>query len=159
MPTSPVGLLTLVCPRWAGNTICDSTREKIRQQITVDAITPITCPKKPIPKSRGIKATTVVNTPKVTGMVTRCAPSIAPASCPSPSWCLECTLSPITIASSTRMPRTSMNPNMDIASIESPIALVRNIAPRNATGTPTLTQKASRGRKKSASRISTIRKP
>jgi hypothetical protein len=46
----------------------------------------------------------------------------------SPRFCLEYTFSPTTIASSTRMPRTTMKPNSEMPSIESPSALIAAIA-------------------------------
>ena len=52
-----------------------------------------------------------------------------------------------------------MKPNSEMALIDKPRALVRKMAPRNATGTPALTQKASRGRKNNASNTSTITNP
>ena len=105
---------------------------------------------KPMPNISGINAATVVNTPKVTGTVTRCAPSIAPASSPNAF------LVPRSERSRRRRshhppvcPATRIKPNREIASMDRPSALVRKMAPRNATGTPALTQNARRGRRNS----------
>ena len=77
-PTSPVLVLALVWPRCDGRIICDSMSENTRQHITIVAIVDMTCPKNPTPSNNGEKAAMVVMTPKTTGVVTRCVPSIAP---------------------------------------------------------------------------------
>ena len=63
---------------------CDSTSENTRQAITTAAITLKIWPMRPPISIIGANATTVVSTPKITGIATSWVPLMAAASRPSP---------------------------------------------------------------------------
>ena len=67
--------------------------------------------------------------------------------------------SPTTIASSTTIPRTRMNEYTVTILSDVPCSGMRAIAPKNVTGIPSVTQKASRGRKNSAKTTKTSSRP
>jgi len=63
--------------KWAGKISFDSIREKNKMGITTKGICENNAPRRPSIRSRGIKATIVVMTPKVTGTATSFVPSTA----------------------------------------------------------------------------------
>ena len=67
--------------------------------------------------------------------------------------------SPTTMASSTTIPSTRTNANSEIMLTETPKAGISAMAPRNESGIPRLTQKASRSSRKSASATNTSTNP
>ena len=129
--------------RWAGRMSFDSMIEKSRQRITTIPIASGMAPNVPGTSSSGMNVTTVVKTPKVAGVATRFAPIIT-LSMPGPSLSVVlCTLSPMIIASSTTIPKTSINPNRLMRLIDPPASGSSAKAPRNAIGMPSITQNAS----------------
>ena len=128
--------------RCAGRISFDSMIENNRHRTTTEPMAAGNAPNPPGTVSKGIKVTTVVNTPKVAGMATRLAPRITLSSVwPSRSLAV-CTLSPMMMASSTTIPSTRMNPKRLSKLREPSTKGKRANAPRNAIGIPSITQKA-----------------
>ena len=113
--------------------------------ITVRGTSPMSSPYTPgIPRS-GAKAAIVVRTPKAAGKSTLRVPRIADSSRLSPpSSIRRWTFSPTTIASSTTMPRATMNANMLSRLTVIPRPGINRNAPKNVNGSPAAVQTARR---------------
>ena len=90
-----------------------SIREKINITITATGITAMNLPITPGTNSSGTKATIVVATDATTEGSTSWAPSTAASKRVLPIWRCVKMFSPITMASSTRMPRAIRKANME----------------------------------------------
>ena len=116
-------------------------------------------PLTPGTKSIGAKNTQVVTIAKQTGTKTSCAPSMAAWSRGMPwvrFWWID---SPTTMASSTTMPSVTMNAKRLIMLIDTSAVGRKSIEPAKLIGMPKVTQKASRGARKSPSTKSTSTRP
>ena len=98
----------------------------------------------PLIRDRGKNAAKVVSTANVTGMAISLAPWIAASSMDIPSRCSLYAFSPITIASSTTIPKVMISANRVIILIDTSAAGRNTMDPKKASGIPNVTQKASR---------------
>ncbi len=101
--------------------------------------------------SSGTKAMAVVSTPKITGTATSCVPLMALVSALPPRCWWAWMQSPVTMASSTKMPNTRMNPYSVKILMVTPRYGISAKAPIKATGTPTQTHSATAGRRNNPS--------
>ena len=137
--------------RCAGKINFDSTSENIRQGITTNGICAKISPRLPSTINSGTKAMAVVSTPKITGTAISCVPLIAPVNALPPRCWWAWMQSPVTMASSTKMPRTRRNPYSVKRLIVTPRYGISAKAPIKATGTPTQTHIATAGRRNNPS--------
>ncbi len=104
----------------------------------------------------GAKTTIVVRIPKNTGSITSIVPLTVEVKLSSFSFILLLkTFSPTMIASSTTIPRTTININVDNTFIVTPSIGSKIKAPPNEIGIPIATQNATDGLKNIVKRIST----
>ena len=130
-----------------------------RTTITTTGMFRMMLPRVPGTISRGQNAAIVVRTAKMTGLLTCEAPCTADSKGASPFSRLRYMFSPMTIASSTTIPRISMNAKREIMLIDisntgrshSPVA--------KEMGIPIVTQKASLTLRKSERSITTRMRP
>ena len=137
----------------------DSINENKRVKITTKGIGVRILPKKPGMNKIGTKATAVVITAKVTGIATACAPAIEDSTLGPSFWKWENTLSPTTMASSTTIPRTIMNPKSEIRLMDTSAKGSIMKAPRKEMGIPRVTHTANEGRRNRVRAVRTNTRP
>ena len=137
----------------------DSISEKKSAGITTSGISFINFPSHPGRKSIGTNATILVMMAKVTGMATKCVPMIDACKDFSPFEPRVYTDSPTTIASSTKIPSTTINANKETRLIDAPTNPMVAKAPMNEIGRPIATQMARDGRRKSERTRNTSNNP
>ena len=134
-------------------------RENKSTDTTTAATGPIIVPKRPSINVSGMKATMVVKTPKVTGSATSMVPLMDASIPASPIFNLRYTDSPVTMASSTTIPSTTINPNALIRFKVIPNAAITENAPRKLMGMPMNTQMAILGRRNRVNKAMTRKVP
>ena len=107
----------------------------------------------------GTNATMLVMIAKVTGMATKWVPMIDACKDFSPLHPRVYTDSPTTIASSTKIPSTTIKANRDTRLIDAPTNPIVAKAPMNEIGRPIATQMARDGRRKSERTRNTSNNP
>ena len=131
-----------------------SKRETAKITITTTGKGHQNFPVSPGISKRGIKAIIVVAILKITGRETSLVPAIAASIGLSPFLRYSYTFSPTTMASSTTIPSTTRNPNMEIMLILTPTSGRKMIPPIKEIVIPIMTQKA---RRYSRNRVKMIR--
>ena len=137
----------------------DSTREIAKTETTTAGIWRKMFPLAPGTKNSGMNAAMFVRTAKVTGVAISFAPSMAACKGGSPACRRSKMFSPTMIASSTTMPRVTMNAKRDTMLMEAFVAGNTRNEPTTEMRMPTVTQKATRGCRKRPSRSSTRPRP
>ncbi len=113
----------------------------------------------PLTKIQGKNAITVVITPNKTGLATSCAPAIDAFTPPPIRLASLCMPSPTTIASSTTIPSTSKNANVESMFKDTPTDPSKTKAPAYAVAIPTATQNATTGLRVNNNTIMTSTRP
>ena len=128
--------------------VVDSIKENTRIGIAVRGKVLHIGPVSPAKSSIGAKTTMVVKIPKKTGSITSIVPFIVDVKLSSFSLILLLkTFSPTMIASSTTIPKTTINIKVDNTLIVTPSIGSKISAPPKEMGIPIATQKATEGRK------------
>ena len=147
------------CARCAGRIEKHSIKLARRTAQTTAGIAPMITPITPLIVNRGRKAATVVSMADITGGPILVADNIAACSIGrfrrrrKYSAC-----SPITIASSTTIPKAMIKPKREIILMDCPVANITPNVARKATGIPAATQNATRhGRKANRTRSTRMR--
>ena len=151
--SSPSGLplLRRTCFMCAGRMSLDSTSENNSTGITINGICANKGPRSPPIINKGMKAATVVKTPKVTGTAISCVPLIAASVALSLSLSFEKIFSPVTMASSTTIPSTRIKANRLTRLKVTPSTGISANAPRKLMGIPMDTHTATEKRRNSVS--------
>ena len=137
----------------------DSTRENKRAGMTTKGMSFISLPSHPGRNNIGTKATILVIIAKVTGMATKWVPLIEACKDFSPFDPSVYTDSPTTIASSTKIPKTTIKANRETRLIDASKTPIVANAPMKEIGSPKATQTAREGRRKKDRTKKTSRRP
>ena len=114
----------------------------------------------PLTMNKGKKAATVVSMAEITGGPIRLAASTAASSMGRFRFCFRYSVcSPMTMASSTTIPKAIIRPKREIILIDWPETNITEKVARKATGIPAATQKATRPDKKANKTAITINRP